>query len=260
MDADTYLYQVLNKYAARDLSNYSGWISNLKGLLVSWASGCYVKILDSGSHAKGTAISLASDVDFLVSLTSGCNQNNGGLKGIYNSLHQKLSNTYSDVRKQNVSVRVSLGGLQVDVTPARMQDTYGHFHSIYLSKLDTWKQTNIQKHISDISTSGRTNEIKILKIWRQLYNLDFPSIYLEYLIVSNILWGRNKGVGYLASNVLHIFSELASDNSNPLFSRVSDPANTNNILSDLLSPVEKSLIIKAAKVTIGQSNWNRIVW
>lgn len=255
-----YLAQILQKYAAKSLINYSQQISQLKSTLQSWASSCYVNILDSGSRAKGTAISIASDVDYLVSLTSGCNENSGGLKSIYDGLYTKLNNTYQNVRKQNVSVRINLGGLQVDITPARKQNGLTNDHWVYLSKSGSRQQTNIQKHITDISQSGRTNEIKIIKIWRELNQLDFPSIYLEYLIVKNILQYRSNGVNDFASNAWYIINELAKDTGNPLFARVVDPANSNNILSDLLTVAEKNKIIAKAKVAAGQQYWENIVW
>jgi len=85
------------------------------------------------------------------------------------------------------------GAIEVDVTPARRQSHLSNDHSLYLSKTGTWKQTNIKKHIADISNSGRVSEIKLLKIWRDLHRLEFPSIYIEYLLVNEILAYKPKG-------------------------------------------------------------------
>ncbi len=257
-----YLYQILQKYNARDLSQHSYNISQLKTKLIHWASGCYLNILDSGSRAKGTAISLASDVDYVVSLSNNCNDNNGGLKACYDSLLTMLNNAYGsqNVRKQNVSVRLKLNGLEIDVTPAKRQSGTTHIHSIYVSKSGSWAQTNIQRHIIDISQSGRTNEIRILKIWRNLHALDFPSIYLEYLLVNNILLNKSKDVNSLENNVWFTLNELAKTQGNPLYSRITDPANTNNILSDLLTNVDKQKIINQAQLAIKATNWNQIIW
>lgn len=259
-DVVMYLIQILQKYQARDLINHSVAISQLKTTLQTWASSCFVEIKNSGSRAKGTAISLASDVDYLVSLTSDCNENSGGLKSIYESLYSRLNGNYQNVRKQNVSVRISLNGLEVDVTPARKQSGNTNNHNLYVSKSDTWKQTNIQRHITDISQSGRTNEIKLLKIWRELNKLDFSSIYLEYLLVNNILLNRSTDAANLGNNVWYALNELAKDFGNPLSVRIVDPANSNNILSDLLNQTEKNKIINAAKLASHQSNWNQVVW
>jgi len=254
-----YLSSILQKYQARDLTNYFSSISQLKNLLQKWADTCYIEILDSGSRAKGTAISLASDVDYLVSLTNNCNESCGGLKSIYDSLFNKLNNSYNNVRKQNVSVRISLGGLEVDITPARKQAGNTNDHWLYVSKFDTRQQTNIQKHINDVSQSGRLSEIKLLKIWRELNGLDFSSIYLEYLIIDNILLNKSKDAGDLTDNVSYILSELAKDEDNPLYARVVDPANTSNILSDLLTQTEKTQIINVAKRSIRQT-WGEIFY
>lgn len=255
-----YLYHILRKYNPRDLTGYSNAISRLLTVLRTWASSCYVNILNSGSQQKGTAISLASDVDYLVSLTSNCNENSGGLKSIYHSLYNRLNRKYLNVRKQNVSVRIGLNGLEVDVTPARKQPGSTNDHWLYLSKSDTWKQTNIQKHINDVSQSGRTKEIRLLKIWRELNQLDFPSIYLEYLLIDNILLYKSKEASSLADNFWYVLEELAKDTGNPLFSRIVDPANTTNNLSDLLTNAEKNKIISKAKVSIVQPYWYQIIW
>lgn len=265
-DSNKYLNSVIEKYEPKNLHNYRIAITSLKITLKSWANTCYIGIIDSGSRAKGTAISLASDVDFLVSLTSNCNKNSGGLKSIYESLFNKLKGEYSGAKKQNVSVRITLPGmsllsdeLEVDITPAQKQPGSTHNHSLWVSKLSTWKQTNIQKHINDVSQSGRTNEIRLLKIWRELNHLDFPSIYLEYLLINNILKGKSSSPDNIANNFLHILSELAKPNNNPLLSATIDPANSNNVLSDLLTKNEKEKIYSAAKNSLSKSSLRDIV-
>lgn len=259
MDSNMYLQTILNKYAPRSLDSYSLNILFLKADLQKWASSCFISILNSGSRAKGTAISLASDVDYLVSLTIGCNANSGGMKSIYDGLYNHLKTKYNPVRKQNVSFRIKIGDLEVDITPARKQSGNTNDHRLYVSKQDTWKQTNIQKHIYDISGSGRLNEIKLLKIWRELNGLDFPSIYLEYLAISS-LSGKSKDASKLSDNFIFLLRELAKDTNNPFYSRIVDPANSNNILSDLLTASEKNAIISKAKISSGQQYWKDIVW
>ena len=259
--ADNYLIEVISKYPARDLSEYSSTITTLKTQLTQWAGTCFIEIKDSGSRAKGTAIHLASDVDFLVSLTSNCNSNSGGLQSIYESLVTKMETLYpGKARKQNVSVRLNLNGLEIDVTPAKKQTGQINYHSIWVSKLRSWRQTNIQKHITDISQSGRLNEIKVLKIWREIHKIDFPSIYLEYLIINNILYNKAKGLDYLAANVWFVLQELAKDSGNPLNSRIVDPANSTNILSELLTPAEKLAIKMKAKEAFSKATWGEVVW
>lgn len=246
MTDNEYLYSILKKYHPNSFEIYSSELSLLYERIQHWASECLFDILISWSCAKRTAIRLSSDVDFLVSLIHNCNENNWWLKAIYLSLFSTLKEFYKDMRKQNVSIRVNTGNLEVDITPARKHLWNTNDHSIYLSKKDTRRQTNIQKHINDISNSGRTNEIKLLKIWRELNKLEFPSIYMEYLVIE-ILSGKSRGSGSLADNFMYVLSELAKDIWNPLNYRIIDPANTSNVLSDLMDDQEKNAIKAQAK-------------
>lgn len=259
MESNMYLQSILNKYSPRSLDRHTLSILLLKADLQKWASTCYISTLNSGSRAKGTAISMASDVDYLISLKSNCNVTSGGLKSIYDSLHNHLKSKYNPVRKQNVSFRIKISDLEIDITPARKHSGNTNDHWLYLSKLDTWRQTNIQKHITDILGCGRLNEIKLLKIWRELHRLDFPSIYLEYLTIG-ILSGKSKDASKLTDNFWFILQALSKDISNPLNNRIVDPANSTNILSDLLTETEKKAIISKAKLSIGQQYWRGIVW
>lgn len=281
-ESSTYLISILDRYAPRDLSNHTQSITALKNNLKNWAHTCFIEIVESGSRAKGTAIKLASDLDLMVSLTSNCNENNGGLKGIYESLYTELNNLYGKsnnqsttvvisllsnsytteglVKKQNVSIRINLDGFEVDVTPARKHSGNTNDHSLYVSKFDTWKKTNIQQHIRDVLFSERLSEIKLVKIWRELNKIDFTSIYLEYLLIDHILYNKSKSKDSLADNFLHILKELAKSNDNPLFKTVIDPANSTNRLSDLLTYSEKNTIIQKAKDSLSKRTWSEIIW
>lgn len=86
-------------------------------------------------------------------------------------------------------------------------------------------------------------------------NLDFPSIYLEYLLIQNILHGKSKNANDLVGNFWHVITSLAQNISNPLYSRIPDPANSNNILSDLLDENEKKKIILVAQRCLEYKVW-----
>lgn len=254
-----YLDFILNKYNPRSLTKYQNRIWHLKYDLENWAGTCFIEILKSGSIAKGTAISLASDADYLISLSSGCNSNSGGLRSIYDSLYNFLKKNHFPVRKQNVSFGIKIGDLDVDITPARKHKGHTNDHWLYVSKLDTWKQTNIQKHINDVSNSGRQNEIKLLKIWREINKIDFPSIYLEYLTI-DILCGKSKDKSRLSNNFVFVLEELSKEFYNPLDRRIVDPANSTNILSDLLTYSEKNRIKQAAQSAVSKAYLSLVVY
>ena len=260
MTVNDYLEWIIARYQAQDLSGHASKLNELKKKLESWASGCFINIHQSGSRAKNTAISIASDVDYLVSLSAQCNEGNGGLKACYDGLYQFLKNEYTNVRKQNVSIRIELDGLEIDITPARKYSGNTNYHNLYYSKNSSWKLTNIQQHINDVSKSGRTPEIKLLKVWRELHNVDFPSIYLEYLVINVLLLNKSKDAQRLADNFFYILEKLAQPARNPLYFRIIDPSNSNNILSDLLSDYEKGKIIQAAKKCLEHADVRNTLW
>ena len=75
---------------------------------------------------------------------------------------------------------------------------------------------------------------------------------MEYLRVNNILLNRSKDINSLGDNVWHTFNELAKTQGNPLFARIIDPANFNNILSDLLTVTEKNKIISQVQTAFAK--------
>ena len=83
---------------------------------------------------------------------------------------------------------------------------------------------------------------------------------MEYLIINNILYNKSTDINNLATNFWHILLELSKDTGNPLFARVVDPANSSNILSELLSDSEKKIIINKAKESVSKQYWREIVW
>ena len=204
----------------------------------------------SGSRAKGTAISLASDMDMFISLSSA---NTASLGTIFNSLFTYFNTSYL-CRKQNVSVRVTYNGLNVDLVPGKRQSQYGCDHSLYKSKQDTWMKTNVDEHINIVKNSPRAPEIVAVKIWRQRHNLPFPSIFLELVIIEAL---KNKGTSDHDTNFLSLLDYL---HGNIQTVRIIDPANTNNILSNDICASEKKAIADKARESRSKKSWNEILW
>jgi len=145
-----------------------------------WGGRYLAGVLLSGSYSKGTATRLGTDIDLFISLSS---TTPGSLKEIYESLFALCSERGWSPRRQNVSVGVRIGGYDVDLTPGRVQDGYRNYHSIYRRRGDTWTQTNVALHIDTVRASGRTDEIRAVKIWRHRHSLDFPSFLLELVVL-----------------------------------------------------------------------------
>ncbi len=155
-------------------------------------------------------------------------------------------------KAQNVSINVQVNGYSVDLVPARRQDGYSQDHSLFRRRADTWTKTNVATHISRISQSGRTQEIRAIKLWRNQKSLDFPSFYLELTVLDALF----NAQGSLSQNVWTVFEYLRDSFS---AARVMDPANTNNIISDDLTAAEKTTIRNAAVRALAAKDWSEIV-
>jgi hypothetical protein len=248
MTPDVYLQTVINRHSISTLS-IKATVEKLVPQIKLWAGDHLLDLRYSGSHAKGTAVKGGTDVDLFISLSSNFRPR---LKETYFSLHDHFLD-FSPI-KQNVSIGLICYGMKVDLVPAHRQNNLGYDHSIYLSRQDTWMKTNIDKHITTVSTSGRLQEIKILKIWRNQKGLDFPSFYLE-LVVLNAL--ENCKSSSISNNVLRVLEFLRKEF---LSKKYIDPANSNNTISDDLNETEKLAIAIQAHNDLKKLHWNSIVY
>lgn len=248
--SDAYLHGVLSKYAVNQaVSEHHAEL--LTPVIMGWANGQLVQKKISGSLAKGTAVSLGSDADLFLSLSSSTTNT---LAEIYNTLYQAVVGAGYEARKQNVSIGVKVNGFQIDLVPGKRQSQFGNDHSLYRNKANTWTKTNVDRHISDVAGSGRLEEIKLTKIWRELHGLTFSSFYLELAVIDCL---RNKTRGNLANNFLSVL-EFLSDSF--VTKRYLDPANTNNVISDDLTAQEKQKVATQAAASRNKQYWREIVW
>jgi hypothetical protein len=209
----------------------------LEPVLTKWGNGYLLRIEPSGSYAKGTAVQGGSDVDVFCSVSSTVPDT---LSEIYEKLHNSLVAANYKVKKQNVSLGIEVKGLKVDVTPGRRRDSIGNDHSLYSTKRSSWIQTDIAKQISFVRNSGRIDEIRWLKEWRNFQSLDWPSFHLELFAIES-LSGRPRGT--LRDNILHVLLQIAGGNLGRV---LRDPANSNNNLSNEINSANKLQIEIAA--------------
>lgn len=251
MIADEYLKEILAYKKAETITLDDWRLSSVKSIITNWAGQQLSELKQSGSSAKGTALKGVADFDIFISLKSDTSDT---LKDLYNKLEAVIKGAGWTARRQNVSIGITLNGLSIDLVPGKIQSGYQNYHSIYSSRKDTWLQTNVDLHISKVRTSNRVNEIILTKIWRQINGLDFPSIYLELTVLDALY---NKPVNDLANNFWTVLTYLRDKFVD---SAVTDPANTNNKISDMLYRYEKEAIASKAKESLGKQTWSQIIW
>ena len=251
MTPDQYIRKVINKKKSPNLTFYDTKLTDIKNVLRKWAGSQLSQIKLSGSCIKKTAIKGKSDCDLFISLKSDTKET---LKEIYNSLNNKVKSEGYRTREQNVSIAIKTNGLDIDLVPGKIQAGYKNYHSLYLSKNDSWLQTNIDIHINKVLTSGRQEEIMAAKIWRELNGLKFPSVYLEMVIMEAL---KYKNKNQPSTNFLTVLEYLSNSFLDKKFI---DPSNSNNCISDMIFKYQKEEIRKIAKASLKQDNWKNIIW
>jgi Nucleotidyltransferase domain len=198
----------------------------LRPLLRGWRFHKYLESVTlAGSHAKGTDLR-DSDLDIFLRLSPATP---GPLSAMQASL---ADHVHGHVR--NVSVRIIYQGRFIDLVPARRSATCD---ILWQARFNTWLKTDIAEQIRYVRSSGFIDEILALKIWRRRHALRFPSFLMELATIH----ARPKDFRAL----LHF---LATDFPT---TRLLDPANSNNVVSDLLTDVEKLRIARTAALSLG---------
>ncbi len=250
MTADSYLESVITKYASNE-AGVKNQVGAIYPIVQRWGGTFINESIYCGSIAKGTAISIGTDADVFISLTSTTPDT---LEQIYNTLFNAFSQAGYTPRQQNVSIGITVGGYKIDWVPGKRQSQYGYDHSLYKRKANSWTKTNVKTHVSNVGGSNRLKEIKLAKIWRQLYGLNFPSFYLE-LAAIDCLGGRSYSD--LSGNFWEILRFFRDEFPTK---RYLDPSNTNNVISDDLKLTEKRKVQATANISRAKKTWQEIVW
>jgi len=253
MTADEYVASIIAKYEVpRGPQSPSELAANnIAPVLRNWAGVWLAELFYSGSYAKGTGVRGVADVDLFISLKA---DTPGTLKDLYEGLVSLATSQNWSPRRQNVSVRISYAGVAIDLVLGRIQAGYVNYHSLYWRPTDSWRQTNVRLHVDTVTASSRQREIRAVKIWRYLKQLDFPSLYLELFVIDAL---RGRRADTLADNVLQALRAIGQSLAT---TRIEDPANTNNVLSDDLTVQEKKNIASSAARSASEQSWGSIIW
>jgi hypothetical protein len=253
-EGSRYLFSVLSRWAVDTgpTSPVRFAQTQLAPIIQGWAGNVLLDMHPSGSFMKGTAVHGGTDIDLFISISEGCTDSLGQ---IYGSLFTRLQQNGYAPKKQNVSINIKAGAWSVDLVPAKRQNSLSADHSLYRQRKDTWTKTNVQTHINQVVSAGRQQETRVLKLWRNQKNIEFPSFYLELAMIQ-ALAGWNSTTSSLESRVQRCFEYLRDSFCN---ARFVDPANTNNMISDDLTNAQKLAIATAAGHARSAPYWQDIV-
>lgn len=225
--------------------------AEIERLCRGWAGRHLLDVYPSGAYEKGTANQSGVSIDFIVSVSP---QTPFRMREIYESLYGALDREGLLPTRRPVALGLRLEGATIDLIPAKRESINNDIHEIFSSRREASMKTNLTHHVFDAVESGRHEEIRILKLWRDQHGLEFPSFYLELATVAAL---RKRPLGELSDNVWHALGYFAQ-----LFVArgTLDPANANNVVSDEMTTAQKLAIARAAaEIRTSGRPWSEIV-
>ncbi|RCK75244.1 MAG: hypothetical protein IGBAC_1380 [Ignavibacteriae bacterium] len=251
MDKEKYLNSIIKKYQPEQQPEKSETFKQVCSLIKSWAGETLQSINLVGAHSKGTNISTSNDVDLLIILDS---KTCFDLKQLYDNLFSFLTiEKYSPFEKE-ISIGIIHSKTSFDLIVSMRSSENIQFIKIFNRKKNLCINTSITKHIDLIKASGLVQQIILTKIWRDINKLYFPGIYLELSVLDVLRYRKNDSLEKSFLSILDFLSEDFID------TQITDPANSSNVISDILSDEEKLEIAKTASRTRKLANWEEIVW
>jgi hypothetical protein len=250
---DAYVRSILARY---DLPSGEGSpaelaAADLKAPITQWAGRFLLGIHPCGSYAKGTRVKGATDIDLLVSLGP---RTPLDVDKLYDRFFEFLKGKGFKPARQNVSIGLLHHGLEIDLIPARQEWGGSNDHRVFETAHQRVTRTNFDTHLRVVKESDVIEEVRLLKVWRNLRNLRLPSFCLELMVIDAL---RHKAHHQPAKNLETVLNYLKEVFPN---APIRDPANFENRVSDDLLKHEKIALADAATESLKQADWGKIVW
>lgn len=192
----------------------------------------------TGASEKQTNSKDCQTIELLISIKAKDPRIEGEI--INNYMNYFISNDFK-VKLNRYAICFKYKGICFEIIPTKLKLGTYNYHYLYdnISKGTTITNMNILKN--DVLNSKCQDEIILLKLWRDKHQLQFPSIYIELVVISVLKKCEKKN---LFSRLIRILDYLRKDFENDSYY---DPSNSDNIISDALSKEEKEQIKECAK-------------
>jgi len=206
----------------------------------------------AGSFGKKTMIRESFDLDIVIYWPHDYGYS---LKDISDAVGNILKKNWKFVNPKTVAWELPFeGGFHIDVVPGRAIDGTFKYANLYRRDKDSSFQTSIKVHIDTVRDSGRRDVIRLMKLWRTKQAVPFKkSLALELMTI-------NGCKGTLTDAIeKQLIAALAHVRDSIMTARIVDPANTNNVLSEEISLVERSKIRAAADSALKAQYWSQVL-
>ena len=179
------------------------------------------------------------------------------IQGIYDAVGQLLKKHWKIVKTKTVAWELPFqGGFHIDVIPGRALDSQYYEANLYRTdkgNKGTTLKTSLKKHIDTVRNSGRADAIRLMKLWRVRKNVPFKKSFLLELMTIDGCKGKQSDDldGQMIAALKYVQDNIKTCS-------VSDPANSNNSLSDDLDASARAAIYQRADEAIKASYWSEV--
>ena len=194
----------------------------------------------AGSYGKKTMIRARYDLDIVVYWPD---TSTDTLRKIYDDVGRTLMRHWNRVEPKNVSWELPfVGDFHIDVVPGRALDAGYYEANLYRGDTGRSLKTSVKRHIDTVRGSGRTDTIRLMKLWRERKGVPFKKSFLIEMLTIEACKGMRTDE--IAPQVV---AALTYVRENILACNIVDPANSNNPLSDDLTYEQKTSIRQMAQ-------------
>jgi hypothetical protein len=204
-----------------------------------------------GSYGKRTMIKARYDLDLVMYWPYGTSY---AIRDIYDAVGQVLRRHWAYVNSKTVAWELPFqGGFHIDIVPGRALDARYYEANLHRTDTRTTLKTSLKQHIDIVRNSGRTDAIRLMKLWKVRRAVPFrKSFLLELMTIEGC---KGRPMEDLQSQA---FGALSYIRDTILTRNATDPANSNNSLSDDLDYGARFAIQQAASAAIQAQYWSHV--
>ncbi len=204
-----------------------------------------------GSIVKGTGLKESFDLNIVVYSTD----SNKKPRDFHAEVGRVLRKKWKNSRPKNLGWEIRIkSNFHVDVLPATLTNRDPKYALFYDTVTEGPLETSIEYQDELIRDSNRNLAIKLLKLWKLRRKSTINSFLLENIVV-NCCRGikRDQLEKQLTRIFKHVKDNLKSDSL-----KITDPANSDNDLSALISTSTKAGLKTSIKETEESKTWNKV--
>ena len=238
---ESYLQQLVKNIETSNGSFDEAIVKEVKKLILSFESKKINQIITFGSSIKGTNIRENPRIKLLVSIKE---KDKRSIDEITEWFFNYLQFPEWQAVKKGNQLEFNYKGIDFNIFFAKKKLKSYNFHIMENLKFSREVISNFNIHTTNVVESNFQKEIILIKLWREKHQLNFPTIYLELVVMDVLRKCKKKN---LFSRIIKILDYLRKDFIDDKFY---DPSNTYNVISEYLSLDEKKKIQNMAKISL----------